>query len=201
MDCLSLFSKNCTAKDKYRRLWAASLAMVPWRVGSSLLISPEKSFARDRDITFANDALGTNMLSRLPPEVTCMVLELLGPHAIRRYSAAVERAEMLSVQQSTNQSPTQTLELANIQSWQRDFSSVPVVCRNLPNAPPYVRVCIDSDGIYQIERISNSTTSHKQYNSLRRDQLYIVEHVDRLTRVTARFEVCSFILSFFIVDS
>lgn len=184
-DCLSLFSSRCTAKDKYRRLWAASLAMTAWQAGSSLLLPPQRVL--DREISFVDDALGTNMLTKLPPEIACMVLDLLGPYATRRYSVTAEQAAKLSLKQTLSQ----TLKLPNIQNWERDGSDLPLICHDSPDAPPYMRICIDSNGIRQIERIPNPPIHHKHCNSLRRDRLFIIERADLLTPVEAQFQVCS----------
>lgn len=121
-----------------------------------------------------------------------MVLDLLGPHATRRYSVTAEQAAKLSLKQTLNE--TLEVELPDIQSWEREGSDLPLIYHDSPNALPYMRICIDSYGISQIERISNPL-HHKYGNYLRHDRLFIVERADLLTPVQAKFQVCSYLIA------
>lgn len=182
-DCLQLFSRACTSRDKYYRLWAASLALLPW-LGCRPPNLPY-SCPLPNGIRFAEKVLGVSIWGRLPGEIVLMIMDFLGRDITRRYSIVADRAAVLS--KPPRHVEEEQFSLDRILSWHRESGRRPVIIDDLSTAPLYLRVKIDSHGIYQIERLFD----FEKGATTRRHQLFVAEPAEKLAQVQACFQVCS----------
>lgn len=195
-DCLQLFVRECSAPDKYFRLWRASVAMNPWRACSLNL--PRKKTLDDLDV--AAERRGLAMVKTLIPELRHMVMEAVGDQScIWRYTTVVERARSLSgletakvVSKTTEailqdeqclaQGERRVVALDSVAAWSRNGE-----LRISDSDASLIRITMDAFGIERIERLDAAETSTNPATTPYR--MYIVEHPSNLSLIEAVFEV------------
>ncbi|RFU72341.1 hypothetical protein TARUN_9919 [Trichoderma arundinaceum] len=151
VDCYDIFMHKCPVKDKdtlHRRLWTLAVSRKPWR-GASPLFLPKQL-----DVSMLQPAANWFGL----PQLCGMSLELVD--MIRGYSEhallwrCISAFSLAAYMAETKEEPrvAQVAPLREIASWTRGgkFETA------LPSQtlPPVIRITIDCDGIYSIERLA-----------------------------------------------
>ncbi|KAH7358140.1 hypothetical protein B0T11DRAFT_283780 [Plectosphaerella cucumerina] len=142
IDCLNLYMKLAIFSHKLDRLWTASVSVSPWP-SSPVLPLPRLPANLERCLSKANELTGLGFLTRLPPELAAMILELCEPGELFRLCAVEDMVDILSETDDTMREPLQT-----VRSWHR--GSRPSLTMR-PSEEP-IRVVIDANGIRSLER-------------------------------------------------
>lgn len=177
-DCFQLYSRYCDAPDKYYRLWLSSVSMHPW-------VHADNLFLAERRDTRHFMILGElpPPFKRLPVEVLEFVASSVGPTALWRYKATIDRAASLQLDWKTE---SRTVRLRNIQRWRRDQELVESESESA--APGYVLITMDAGGIAEIESIHEDKwrdiTEATPYRAF-----IIIDKPEQLEEIDAHFQV------------
>ncbi|KAL6910158.1 hypothetical protein GGI43DRAFT_389463 [Trichoderma evansii] len=178
-DCLSLFGKICSAKDKYRRLWIAGTRMYPWREAVPLMLDPVLCAPTE----IISSAAGFH--KTFLPEVASVIggyLQL--DHPLLRFCKVLQLAQHLS---SAESGSAVTYPLCEVLSWSRGTS--PILIEQGQTVDPRVRLTIDSRGIKIIERVSDSSRERTSIGLPIPSRAYIIESVERLAGVSIEYQL------------
>lgn len=179
VDCIRLFGKTCSAKDKYRRLWIAGTRMYPWREAVPLMLEPLLHTSAES----ISSAAGFD--KTLLPEVANLVGGHLQPnHPLLRFCKVIQLARYLSLAELRD---AVTYPLCEVLSWSR--GTCPILVEQGQTIDRRVRLTIDSRGIQSIERLSDSSEESTAMGSSLSSRAYVVESAEHLSGVGIEFQV------------
>lgn len=181
VDCIRLFGKTCSAKDKYRKLWIAGTMLYPWRGARSLMLDPmlyTTAESISRTAGFQKTFL---------PEVADLIGGNLQPsHPLLRFCKVIQLARYLNLAELGD---AVTRPLCEVLSWSRGTS--PIFVEGGQSIDRRMRLTIDSRGIKSIGMVSESESSEENtvMGSSCFTHVYIVESVKGLSGVDIGFQV------------
>lgn len=178
-DCLCLFRKTCSAKDKYKRLWIAGTSMYPWRDAVPLTLDPVLYAPTE----ILSSAAGFSK-SLLPDMAGLIGGYLQLSHPLLRFCKVMQLAQYLRLAESGN---AVTHPLCEVLSWSRGAS--PILVEQGQAVNPLMRLTIDSRGIKSIERLSEKLEQSATMGLSLYSHAYIVESVEQLSGVGVEFLV------------
>ncbi|KAI1083408.1 hypothetical protein F5B20DRAFT_568601 [Whalleya microplaca] len=180
-ECFNIFQHyidSVDALDSLHRLWTAAAWRSPWRGARPI------HFMGDRPDTYSLKALAQicqlSQLCNLPPELLSMI-QGYSEHAL--FWRAISAHSLAARVSSGSPEPLSTMPLCDILFWKRG-GKPEIRHDDPPPCVPTMRLTIDSDGISQIERISNGPSEDKS----RVGFAYIVEQEQALAQCAAQFK-------------
>lgn len=172
-DCLKLFvGLYRDFEDGLRQLWVAATWRSPWRGAPALNLNPVV------DIRAIAKVSGLGRLTSLPLELCAMIEGFSSPVSLQSCSV-LELAQRLlaSVKQKQLSIP-----LTKISHWDRGESPE----ADNDNHFRFIRIAIDSQGLWRIERLSERPQEGTSYT---RHVKYVVEAAECFSNVVVDFAV------------
>ncbi len=179
-DCLVIFTRECplAEPEALARLWTIGCYRNPWPKTPLLHLAPHGRFVKEAFLEITR-ICGLSRLHSLPSELMELIRQLT-PHALFwRALSTISLAYLVT----TPPQPLLVLPLQDIKTWERGKS----VVRISELRRPVIRLTIDSNGIWKIDRLPAPPKYRRDGTA--NSHAYIVETEESLSSVQAHLKV------------